>query len=66
MAAMTADKSSHLETLLTAWGVQLQSGAKWSPTAATRCTVSMRQGEPPVQHLGILGLDGDSLRRRTM
>ncbi|TLY91684.1 MAG: hypothetical protein E6K23_17805 [Gammaproteobacteria bacterium] len=59
MAAMGADKSSHLTALLGAWGVQ------FNPTEvvadrAHALSVTMRQGEPPVEHLGVLGLDKGS------
>jgi ABC-type uncharacterized transport system involved in gliding motility auxiliary subunit len=59
MAAMGADKSSHLTPLLTAWGV------KFNPdqVVADRghaLSVTLRQGEQPVEHLGILGLDKES------
>jgi gliding motility-associatede transport system auxiliary component len=59
MAAMGADKSSHLTPLLTAWGV------KFNPdeVVADRghaLSVTLRQGEQPVEHLGILGLDKGS------
>jgi ABC-type uncharacterized transport system involved in gliding motility auxiliary subunit len=59
MAAMGADRSSNLPGLLSAWGV------KYDPTQvvadrAHALSVSMRQGEPPVEHLGILGLGKDS------
>jgi ABC-type uncharacterized transport system involved in gliding motility auxiliary subunit len=59
MAAMGADKSSHLTPLLTAWGV------KFNPdqVVADRghaLAVTLRQGEQPVEHLGILGLDQGS------
>ena len=56
MAAMSADKSSHLEALLTAWGVKFDA----TQVVADRdhaLSVSMHQGEPPVPHLGVLGLD---------
>ncbi|MGP8035483.1 MAG: GldG family protein [Steroidobacteraceae bacterium] len=59
MAAVSADKSSHLGALLTAWGVKFDS----SQVVADRghaLSVSMRQGEPPVAHLGVLGLDKSS------
>jgi ABC-type uncharacterized transport system involved in gliding motility auxiliary subunit len=60
MAAMGADKSSHLGELLAAWGV------KFDPTQVVAdrghaLSVSMHQGEPPVEHLGVLGLDKGSL-----
>ncbi len=59
MAAMGADKSSHLGELLTAWGVKFDA----SQVVADRghaLSVSMHQGEPPVEHLGVLGLDKSS------
>ncbi|MDB6041452.1 MAG: transporter gliding motility auxiliary component [Gammaproteobacteria bacterium] len=56
MAAMSADKSSHLGTLLTAWGVNFNPQLVLADRAHA-LSVSMHQGEPPVQHLGILGLD---------
>jgi len=59
MAAMGADKSSHLTNLLSAWGVQF----KPDEVIADRghaLSVTMRQGEEPVLHLGVLGLDKSS------
>ncbi|MDE2138483.1 MAG: Gldg family protein [Gammaproteobacteria bacterium] len=59
MAAMGADKSSHLGTLLTAWGVKFDA----TQVVADRghaLSVSMHQNEPPVEHLGVLGLDKSS------
>jgi ABC-type uncharacterized transport system involved in gliding motility auxiliary subunit len=59
MASLGADKSSHLADLLTAWGVKFDA----TQVVADRghaLTVSMRQGEPPVEHLGVLGLDKSS------
>ncbi len=56
MAAMAADKSSQLGTLLAAWGVQFNPRQVVADRGHA-LTVSMRQGDPPVQHLGILGLD---------
>ena len=56
MAGMGADKSSHLGELLTAWGVKFDA----SQVVADRghaLSVSMHQGEPPTEHLGVLGLD---------
>ncbi|MGH8303814.1 MAG: Gldg family protein [Steroidobacteraceae bacterium] len=60
MQAMTADRASHMEKLLAAWGV----GFNPAEVIADRghaLTVAMREGQPPVEHLGILGLDGSSL-----
>ena len=60
MAAMTADKSSQLGPLLNAWGVRFD--PKWVVgDRAKALSVSTRQGEAPVQHLGILGLDVSSM-----
>jgi gliding motility-associatede transport system auxiliary component len=59
MASMGADKSSHLGELLTAWGVKFDA----SQVVADRghaLSVAMHQGEPPVEHLGVLGLDKSS------
>ncbi|HUL48219.1 MAG TPA: Gldg family protein [Steroidobacteraceae bacterium] len=56
MAAMGADKSSHLGELLTAWGVKFDA----TQVVADRghaLSVSMHQGEAPTEHLGVLGLD---------
>ncbi len=59
MAAMGADRSSHLTALLNAWGVGFNS----TQVIADRghaLTVTMRQGEEPVEHLGVLGLGKDA------
>ncbi|HYB64115.1 MAG TPA: hypothetical protein VEC59_02520, partial [Steroidobacteraceae bacterium] len=59
MAGMGADKSSHLGELLSAWGVKFDA----TQVVADRghaLSVSMHQGEPPVEHLGVLGLDKSS------
>jgi len=60
MAAMGADKSSHFSTLLSTWGVSFDP----KQVVADRghaLVVSMHEGEPPQQHLGLLGLDSTSL-----
>ena len=60
MASMGADKSSHFGALLTAWGVSFDP----KQVVADRghaLIVSMHEGEPPQQHLGLLGLDQSSL-----
>lgn len=62
MAAMGADKSSHFNTLLSAWGVSFDPKEVVADRARA-LSVSMRQGEPPVQHLGILGLDSSSFNK---
>jgi len=62
MAAMSADKSSHLEKLLTAWGVDFDI-SKVVGDQALALQVGTRPGEPPVRHLGILGLNDESFNR---
>jgi ABC-type uncharacterized transport system involved in gliding motility auxiliary subunit len=57
MAAMTADKSSHLEPLLASSGVEFKSDQEVADLERG-LTVSMREGEPPSQHIAILGFDG--------
>src|SRR5580692_1827313 len=59
MAAMTADKSSHFGTLLNAWGVQFDPG-KVVADRGHALSVTMRENQEPVMHVGILGLDKDS------
>jgi ABC-type uncharacterized transport system involved in gliding motility auxiliary subunit len=59
MAAMAADKSSHLAPLLTAWGVKFNTDEVVADRAHA-LSVTLRQGEQPVEHLGILGLDQGS------
>jgi gliding motility-associatede transport system auxiliary component len=59
MAAMSADKSSHLAPLLNAWGMQFNSNEVIADRGHA-LSVTMRQGEEPVLHLGVLGLDKSS------
>jgi ABC-type uncharacterized transport system involved in gliding motility auxiliary subunit len=59
MAAMGADKSSHLTPLLKAWGVEFNPGEVVADRGHA-LSVTMRQGEEPVEHLGVLGLDKTS------
>jgi ABC-type uncharacterized transport system involved in gliding motility auxiliary subunit len=59
MAAMGADKSSHFGPLLTAWGVQFNPAVVVADRGHA-LSVTMRQGEEPVLHLGVLGLNKDS------
>jgi ABC-type uncharacterized transport system involved in gliding motility auxiliary subunit len=59
IAGLTADKASHLEPLLSAWGVH------FNPTEVVAdrghaLSVTLRQGAEPVEHLGVLGLDKSS------
>ncbi|HKT71347.1 MAG TPA: Gldg family protein [Steroidobacteraceae bacterium] len=59
MSALTADRSSQPGGLLTAWGIAFNPRL----VVADRVhglSVSVHQGDPPVQHLGILGLDRSS------
>ena len=62
MAAMGADKSSHFNTLLSTWGVNFDSKQVIADRAHA-LQVSLRQGEPPVEHLGILGLNQASFNK---
>ena len=59
MAAMAADKSSHFERLLKAWGVDFNPGMVVADRGHA-LSVTMRQGDEPVLHLGVLGLNKDS------
>lgn len=60
MQAMAADRASHIEKLLAAWGVDFSPGEVVADRGHA-LTVAMREGEPPVEHIGILGLDKSSL-----
>ncbi|HYK26205.1 MAG TPA: Gldg family protein [Steroidobacteraceae bacterium] len=60
IAAMSADRSSHLEPLLSSWGVSFDP-KQVIGDADHALNVTMRQGQEPVRHLGILGLDSSSL-----
>jgi len=62
MAAMTADKSSHLEPLLTAWGLEFKSDQVVADLERG-LSVSMREGEAPSQHIAILGFDHGSMSK---
>jgi ABC-type uncharacterized transport system involved in gliding motility auxiliary subunit len=62
MAAMTADKSSQLGPLLDAWGVEFNP-REIVADLEYALTVSMRSGEAPVRHLGILGLGEESFNQ---
>jgi ABC-type uncharacterized transport system involved in gliding motility auxiliary subunit len=63
VAAMQADKSSQLGSLLSAWGVGFNPKEVIGDRARA-LSVSTRQGEAPVQHLGILGLDQGSINQK--
>jgi ABC-type uncharacterized transport system involved in gliding motility auxiliary subunit len=60
VAALTADRSSHLEPLLAAWGVDFDP-KEVIGDAEHALSVTLREGEAPVRHLGVLGLDRSSL-----
>ncbi len=62
MAAMTADKSSHLEPLLTAWGLEFKPDQVVADLERG-LTVSLREGEAPSQHIAILGFDHSSMAK---
>jgi len=59
MAAMGADKSSHLTALFNAWGVKFDPGQVIADRGHA-LSVTMRRGMEPVEHLGVLGLGKDS------
>ena len=63
MAAVGADRSSHLEPLLSAWGVDFDP-KQVVGDAERALSVTMREGQGPVRHLGILGLDTSSFNHR--
>ena len=62
MAQFAADKSSHLEPLLSAWGVEFKPDQVVADLERG-LTVSMREGEPPSQHIAILGFDGSGMAK---
>jgi len=62
MSAMGADKSSHFNTLLSSWGVNFDPKEVITDRVHA-LQVSVRQGQPPVEHLGILGLNQSSFSK---
>jgi gliding motility-associatede transport system auxiliary component len=60
MQSLGADHASHMGALLSAWGVDFNPGEVIADRGHA-LTVAMREGEPPVEHLGILGLGKSSL-----
>jgi ABC-type uncharacterized transport system involved in gliding motility auxiliary subunit len=62
-AALTADRSSHLPDLLGAWGVDFD---PHQVVADSRYAMSVtaREGEEPVRHLGVLGLDASAMNSK--
>jgi ABC-type uncharacterized transport system involved in gliding motility auxiliary subunit len=59
MAAMGADRSSSLPTLFAAWGIEFNP-RQVIGDLGNALQVTMRQGDPPVRHLGILGLNAEA------
>jgi len=60
MEAMAADRASHMGRLLSAWGVSFDPHEVIADRSHA-LTVSMRQGEPPVEDAAILGLGKSAL-----
>ncbi len=63
LAAAGADRASSLEPLLKTWGVAFDRG-KALGDLDYGLTVSMRPGEPPTRHIGILGVDATALGKQ--
>lgn len=59
-AAALSDRSSQLEPLLGAWGVAFDASQALGDLGYG-LEVSVRAGEPPTRHIGILGLDAEAL-----
>jgi ABC-type uncharacterized transport system involved in gliding motility auxiliary subunit len=62
-AALTADRSSHLENLLSAWGVDFDPHQVVADSRYA-LSVTVREGEAPVRHLGVLGLDASAMNQK--
>jgi ABC-type uncharacterized transport system involved in gliding motility auxiliary subunit len=62
MAQMSADKSSNLAPLFAAWGIEYDPG-QVVVDVERGLVVPVREGEPPVQHIGVLGLDASSVTK---
>ena len=62
MAQFQADKSSHLEPLLAAWGIDFKSNEVVGDLERG-LVVSMRENDPPSQHIAVLGFDATSLAK---
>ncbi len=62
MAQFAADKSSHLEPLLASWGVDFKSDQVVADLERG-LVVGTREGEPPSQHIAILGFDNSSVAK---
>ncbi len=62
-AALTADRASHLDKLLNAWGVDFDPHQVVADSRYAM-SVSVREGEAPVRHLGVLGLDASAMNQK--
>jgi len=62
MAAMMADRSSNLAPLLAAWGIDYKPDQVVADLQRG-LTVSMRENDPPSQHIAILGFDNASMSK---
>jgi ABC-type uncharacterized transport system involved in gliding motility auxiliary subunit len=62
-SALTADRASHLENLLGAWGVDFDPQQVVADSRYAM-SVSVREGEAPVRHLGVLGLDASAMNQK--
>ncbi len=62
-AALSADRSSHLENLLNAWGVDFDAHQVVADSRYAM-SVSVRENEAPVRHLGVLGLDASAMNQK--
>jgi len=62
MSQLTADKSSHLEPLLTSWGIEFKSDQVVGDLERG-LVQPMRRGEPPVQQIAILDLNTSSFAK---
>jgi len=60
MQAVGADRASHIENLLGAWGVDFNPREVVADRGHA-LTVGIREGEPPVEDVGFQGLDGSSV-----
>jgi len=63
MGGAMPPRSSSLGTLLDAWGISYDS-TKILGDRELGLTVSLRQGEPPSQHIAIVGFNRDSMDRK--
>jgi ABC-type uncharacterized transport system involved in gliding motility auxiliary subunit len=62
-AALSADRGSHLGTLLNAWGVDFDPHQVVADSRYA-LSVSARENEAPIRHLGVLGLDATAMNQK--